>query len=68
MSDTNKSGGISFLGLLGVLFIALKLTGNIDWSWIWVLLPLWGGLALLFCILAVALVSYLAVSVVRHPR
>ena len=28
----NKSGGISFLGLLGILFIALKLTGYIAWS------------------------------------
>lgn len=27
--------------LLTVLFVALKLTGYIDWSWVWVLSPLW---------------------------
>lgn len=34
------------LPLLGVLFVGLKLTGYIDWSWWWVTLPFWGGLAL----------------------
>lgn len=33
-------------GLLLVLFIALKLTGQIAWSWWWVLAPLWGPAAL----------------------
>ena len=36
-----KTQGIGFFGLLGLLFIALKLTGYIDWSWWWVLAPLW---------------------------
>jgi hypothetical protein len=26
-------------GLLGILFVALKLLGFIDWSWFWVILP-----------------------------
>ena len=34
-------GGISFLGLLTILFIGLKLGGVIDWAWYWVLGPLW---------------------------
>lgn len=38
MSD---SGGIGFAGLLTIVFIILKLTDNIDWSWWWVLSPLW---------------------------
>ena len=33
-----KSPG--FLSLLGLLFIGLKLTGHIDWSWWWVLAPI----------------------------
>ena len=41
MDDGTSSGGIGFLGLLAILFIGLKLTGNIDWSWWWVLSPLW---------------------------
>lgn len=44
-SSSGASGGIGFLGLLTVLFIALKLTGVIDWSWFWVLAPFWGPFA-----------------------
>ena len=40
MNSTN-TGGVGFLGLLTLLFIGLKLTGHITWSWIWVLAPLW---------------------------
>jgi len=39
--SVSSSGGIGFTGLLTVLFIALKLLGKIDWSWWWVLSPLW---------------------------
>ena len=38
---SNSSGGIGFLGLLSVLFIGLKLTGFVSWSWVWVLSPIW---------------------------
>ena len=44
MSDrksSTTSSGIGFLGLLAILFIALKLTGYITWSWLWVLAPIW---------------------------
>lgn len=42
MSDNNtSSGGIGFCGLLTVLFIGLKLTDYIDWSWWWILSPMW---------------------------
>jgi hypothetical protein len=40
------SGGIGFGGLLAILFIGLKLGGVINWSWLWVLLPIWLPLAL----------------------
>ncbi len=41
MSKENaKSGEIGFLGLLTIVFIVLKLTKYIDWSWWWVLSPL----------------------------
>lgn len=35
------SGGIGFLGLLTIVFIVLKLTNLIAWSWWWVLAPIW---------------------------
>ena len=38
--ETSNRGGIGFLGLLAILFIALKLMGVINWSWFYVLLPL----------------------------
>lgn len=46
MSESNSSGGISVAGLLGVVFVTLKLTHVIDWSWWWVTAPFWGGLAI----------------------
>lgn len=36
-----SSGGVSFAGLLAIVFIVLKLTGYIAWSWWWVLSPIW---------------------------
>ena len=45
-----NGGGVSFVSLLTILFIGLKLTGYIDWGWLWVLSPLWisGVLAMFF--------------------
>jgi len=40
-TNTTSSSGIGFAGLLTVLFIGLKLTGYITWSWWWILSPLW---------------------------
>jgi len=51
---TNSSGGIGFTGLLAVLFIGLKLTDNIDWSWWWVLSPIWIPLAIVIPVLILA--------------
>lgn len=54
MSNTNEgAGGASFLGLLGLLFIGLKLGGAIDWSWWLVLLPLYGGFLIVLAILLI---------------
>lgn len=41
MSNGEKTGGISFAGLLTIVFIVLKLTNVIDWSWWWVTAPIW---------------------------
>lgn len=38
-SSNNSSGGIGFIGMLTILFVGLKLTDVIDWSWFWVLSP-----------------------------
>lgn len=38
---------VSFLSLLFLTFLILKLCGVIGWSWWWVTAPLWGGLAVI---------------------
>lgn len=46
MHEDNNRGGVKFLDLLVILFIGLKLTGHIGWSWVWVLSPVWISLAI----------------------
>jgi hypothetical protein len=57
--NSKNTGGVGFLGLLTLLFIGLKLTGHIAWSWIWVLSPIWIpiSIALLILSLVVLLVA-----------
>ena len=54
----SSSGGVGFLGLLTILFIGLKLTGYITWSWWWVLSPLWIQLAIVLGLVLVAVILY----------
>lgn len=46
--------GVSFTGLLLLTFIILKLCGVIDWSWVWVLSPLWISAILAFILIIIA--------------
>lgn len=52
-SSSSSSSGIGFGGLLAIVFIVLKLTHVIDWSWWWVLSPLWIGFVITVIILLV---------------
>ena len=52
------SGGIGFAGILTIVFIILKLLGKINWSWIWVLSPLWISFAIFFILLIVLYMVY----------
>lgn len=40
-NSSNSSSGIGFIGLLQIAFIVLKLCKVINWSWWWILSPLW---------------------------
>jgi len=51
--QTTNTGGIGFAGLLTILFIGLKLTGYITWSWWWVLSPIWVTFLVVILILIV---------------
>jgi len=54
MSNYNKTEktGLRFVELLTLLFVALKLTNNITWSWWWVLSPIW--IVLLWALLCIS--------------
>lgn len=41
------------MGILFVVFLVLKLTGNIDWSWWWITAPLWGPTAITIVVFAI---------------
>lgn len=41
MNKNSGGSGIGFFGLLTILFVGLKLMGYIDWSWLWILSPMW---------------------------
>jgi uncharacterized protein (DUF983 family) len=58
-NSSSSSSGISFPGLLTVLFIGLKLTGHITWSWVWVLSPLWISALIGLTILAIMFIILL---------
>jgi hypothetical protein len=53
--NNNTSSGIGFVGLLTILFIALKLTGHITWSWIWVLSPIWISTVIIIAIIVISI-------------
>lgn len=64
-NTASASGGVGFCGLLTIVFIALKLTGVIGWSWWWVLSPLWLPLAV---VLGIAVIGFLIWFVVEMAK
>jgi len=56
--DRKESGGITFSRILTILFIGLKLGKVINWSWWWVLSPLWIStiIGLIFIIIVVIII------------
>lgn len=65
---TASTPSIGFGGALTILFIALKLTHVIDWSWVWVLSPIWITIGLVvLVILAVILFAVIGALVSSKP-
>ena len=54
-NNNNKGIGIGFCGILGIVFIVLKLIGVISWSWLWVLAPIWIPAGLVVILFAIGL-------------
>ena len=58
-----------FLYALALVFITLKLTGFIDWSWWWVTAPLWGGAAVGLTVVALfVLFRYIIPAIFRRKK
>ena len=53
-SNNNTSNGVSLGTVLFLIFLMLKLTDKIDWSWWWVTSPLWAPLAVVLIIFIIA--------------
>jgi len=58
-SSSSSAGGIGFCGLLTIVFIVLKLLDKIDWSWWWILSPLWIPAAIVLIVCLVFLILFI---------
>ena len=56
-ASASSSGGIGFCGLLAIVFIVLKLTKVIAWSWLWVLSPIWIPIVIVLFVLLIILIA-----------
>ena len=67
-STTSNSGGVSFFSLLFLVFLVLKLTGFIDWSWWWITAPLWMPMLSVVIFLLITLAVWLTLRGLRLRR
>ena len=64
-TNTSTSNGIGFIGLLTIVFIVLKLTKVISWSWWWVVSPIWINMIIVFGILLIIGIVLLISSLIK---
>lgn len=62
VTKTSTSSGVSLSMILFIIFLTLKLTNNIDWSWWWVTCPLWIGFAIYLSVVTGAILFALIFS------
>ena len=55
---STAAGVAVIFGLLTIVFITLKLTGYIDWSWWWVLSPIWAALLIVALVFVGAMIFF----------
>lgn len=67
-SSSSTSSGIGFFGLLTVAFVVLKLTHFIDWPWLWVLSPLWGGFIAAILFMGIVLIVALIIEGIKDKK
>lgn len=65
----SKSGGISVMAVVGIVFITLKMVDKIDWPWVWVLAPFWIPFAIFFSVIGVMILFAIVVALLgAKPR
>ena len=57
MYNKAKQGGLGIVSVLTIVFIVLKLLGVIQWSWIWVLSPIWISAVIVVAVFSVILIG-----------
>lgn len=62
MSKQTVTGGVSAWTVLLIVFVVLKLCNLIDWSWGWVLSPLWIPVSLVVVLVIIVLFIYFTKS------
>ena len=63
-----NNDGIGFMGLLTIVFIIMKLTGYVAWSWIWVLSPIWISIAAGSAFIIIVFVILFLIEVYRSSE
>lgn len=62
---TGSAGGLSFASVLTLIFIVLKLTKVIDWSWFWVLSPTIFSIVLTILIIVLVVIVAVFIGVIK---
>lgn len=63
---SSKNDGLGVCSILTIIFVVLKLIGAIDWSWIWVLSPLW--ISLVAEVLIIGIIIFVGKKNIRKSK
>lgn len=66
MAETGRTSGLGLGAVLFIVFLVLKLTDVIDWSWWWVTSPLWISAALFIIIMSLFIILMAAAAVMEN--
>ncbi len=64
-NSKNVTVNFPIFGILGLIFITLKLTGHIAWSWLWVLSPFWLPIAVILGLAAIVFIGAFVIDFFR---
>jgi len=62
------NNGVGFVGLLTVVFVTLKLLDKIDWSWWWVLSPIWLSTLIFIMIFFIGFIIFIIYKVLKRSK